>query len=94
MYWMGDQMNAFAAEYDYEGLNVTYFNHASFPQPSPIGRIIGSEFPEEIIIISAHADTVRNSPGADDDGSGCSNFMEVLRVLMASGYQPKRTLGN
>ena len=30
--------------------------------------------------------------GADDDGSGCANFMEVLRVLMNSGYQPRRTL--
>jgi len=92
MYWMGDQMLAQADKYGYSGLNVSYFEHPTYPQPSPIGRIVGSEFPDEVIIVSAHTDTVRNSPGADDDGSGCSNFMEVMRVLMANNYQPKRTI--
>jgi len=92
MYWMGDVMKSFAADAGYTGLNVTYYEHSAFRQPSPIGRIVGSEYPDEVIIISAHADTVRLAPGADDDGSGCANFMEVLRVLLNSGYQPRRTL--
>jgi len=92
MYWLGNTMEEIAAGAGYSGLNVTYYEHSGWPQPSPIGRIVGSEFPDEIIIVSAHADTVRLAPGADDDGSGCANFIEVLRVLMNNGYQPRRTL--
>jgi len=92
MRWMGDKMKEYADEYGYAGLNVSYFEHAGYPQPSPIGRIVGTEYPEEVIIVSAHADTVRDAPGADDDGSGCANFMEVLRVLLMNGYQPRRTI--
>jgi leucyl aminopeptidase len=92
MEWMGEKMNEMAGIYNYNNLNVTYFEHSGYPQTSPIGRIVGSEFPEEIIIVSAHSDSVRNSPGADDDGSGCANFVEVLRVLMKNDYQPRRTI--
>jgi leucyl aminopeptidase len=92
MYWLGEKMNLFADDAGFNGLNVSYYEHSAWRQPSPIGRIVGSVFPEEVIIISAHADTVRLAPGADDDGSGCANFMEVLRVLMKNDYQPRRTL--
>ncbi len=78
MEWMGDYMNSLAEQYSYNNFNVSYFTHAGYPQKSPIGRIVGSELPEEIIIVSAHADSVRNSPGADDDGSGVITLTPTL----------------
>jgi carboxypeptidase Q len=57
-----------------------------------IGEIRGNEFPEEIILVGGHLDSWDLGEGAHDDGAGCVHAMEVLRILKASGYQPKRTI--
>ena len=60
--------------------------------PTVIGEIKGSEHPEEIILVGGHLDSWDISPGAHDDGAGCVQSVEVLRILKAIGYKPKRTL--
>ncbi|MEA1787051.1 M20/M25/M40 family metallo-hydrolase [Arenibacter sp. GZD96] len=57
-----------------------------------IGEIKGSTHPEEIIVVGAHLDSWDLGDGAHDDGAGCVQSMEVLRLLKLSGYTPKRTL--
>lgn len=57
-----------------------------------IGEIKGSEYPEEIILVGGHLDSWDNGDGAHDDGAGCVQSMEVLRLLQAVDYTPKRTL--
>lgn len=57
-----------------------------------IGTIYGSEYPDEIIAVGGHLDAWDNGDGAHDDGAGCVQSMEVLRVLKKMNYQPKRTL--
>lgn len=57
-----------------------------------IGEIVGSEFPEEIILIGGHLDSWDVGEGAHDDGSGCVHSMEVLYRFMKNGYKPKRTI--
>lgn len=57
-----------------------------------IGEIQGSTNPDEIILVGGHLDSWDVGEGAHDDGSGCVQSMEVLRLLKALGYQPKRTL--
>lgn len=57
-----------------------------------IGEIKGSEFPNEFITVGGHLDSWDVGEGAHDDGAGCVQTMEVLRVLKALNYQPKRTL--
>ncbi|MGJ7902583.1 M20/M25/M40 family metallo-hydrolase [Lysobacter sp. 1R34A] len=69
-------------------------------QPSAILTIQGSELPNEVVVLGAHLDSISssgsgdsmNAPGADDDASGIATLTEVLRVAMASGYKPKRTI--
>jgi Zn-dependent M28 family amino/carboxypeptidase len=39
----------------------------------------GTVQPEEIILIGAHYDSVRGSPGADDNGSGVAALLELSR---------------
>ncbi|KAJ2600136.1 hypothetical protein H4R99_003442 [Coemansia sp. RSA 1722] len=80
------------------GINVTKFVH-KFPQPSVIARIDGSEKPDEILVVSAHQDSINidspengRAPGADDDGSGSVTILEALRVLYSSGLCPKRSV--
>lgn len=57
-----------------------------------IGEIKGSKFPDEIMAIGGHLDSWDLGDGAHDDGAGCVQSMDVLRLLRLSGYQPLRTL--
>ncbi|KAJ1961267.1 hypothetical protein GGI12_003340 [Dipsacomyces acuminosporus] len=80
------------------GASVSQFTHR-FPQSSIIARIPGTTKPNEIVVISAHQDSINQSnpssgraPGADDDGSGTVTILEALRVFAASGLKPARTV--
>ncbi|MEP6948133.1 MAG: M20/M25/M40 family metallo-hydrolase [Ginsengibacter sp.] len=57
-----------------------------------IGQVNGSEFPEEIITVGGHLDSWDLAEGANDDGSGVVQSMEVLRTLKALEIKPKRTI--
>lgn len=62
------------------------------PSHNVIGEIVGSEKPEEIIVIGGHLDSWDLAEGAHDDGTGCMQSIEALRTLKAIGYKPKRTI--
>ena len=40
-----------------------------------------SEIPEEIIVVGAHYDSVRGSPGANDNGTGVAAVLELARLV-------------
>jgi len=61
-------------------------------QGNIIGEWTGSEFPHEIITIGGHLDSWDIGEGAHDDGAGIVHTIEVLRLLKAVGYTPKRTI--
>ena len=57
-----------------------------------VGEIKGSEFPKEIISVGGHLDSWDVGEGANDDGSGITQSIEVIRVLKALNLKPKRTV--
>lgn len=57
-----------------------------------IGEIKGSTHPNEIMVVGGHLDSWDLGDGSHDDGAGCVQSMDVLRLLKESGYKPKRTL--
>lgn len=57
-----------------------------------IAEIKGTEFPDEIIVVGGHLDAWDNGQGAHDDGAGCVQSMEVLRIFRDLGIKPKRTI--
>ncbi|WP_396276093.1 M20/M25/M40 family metallo-hydrolase [Hymenobacter psychrotolerans] len=57
-----------------------------------IGEIKGSKYPDEIITVGGHLDSWDLGQGAHDDGTGCVQSMEVLRLLKATGLKPERTV--
>ncbi len=70
-------------------------------QPSVILTIQGTDLPNEVVVLGAHLDSInvsaggsvtQRAPGADDDASGIATLTEVLRVAMANGWKPKRTV--
>lgn len=57
-----------------------------------IGEIRGSTYPNEFMVVGGHLDSWDLGDGSHDDGAGCVQSMEVLRLLKATGYAPRRTL--
>jgi len=57
-----------------------------------IGEIKGSQYPNEIMIVGGHLDSWDLGDGSHDDGAGCVQSMDVLRLLKTTGYRPKRTI--
>jgi hypothetical protein len=57
-----------------------------------IGEIKGSTHPDEIIVVGGHLDSWDLGDGSHDDGAGCVQSMEVLRLFKEIGYAPKRTI--
>ncbi|MFC4219565.1 M28 family peptidase [Flagellimonas marina] len=57
-----------------------------------IGEIKGSTYPNEIMVVGGHLDSWDLGDGSHDDGAGCVQSMDVLRLLKETGYKPKRTL--
>ena len=62
------------------------------PSFNVIGQINGSEYKDEIIDIGGHLDSWDLAQGAHDDGTGCVQSIEVLRLFKALGIKPKRTI--
>ena len=46
-----------------------------------IGKLSGTTRPDEIVIVSAHYDTIPKSNGADDNASGVAAALETARLL-------------
>jgi len=57
-----------------------------------IGEIKGSEYPDEVLVVGGHLDSWDLGDGSHDDGAGCVQSMEVLRLIKETGYKPKRTI--
>lgn len=81
---------------DDKGLNFYFETHCQMLEDvlshNVVGEIKGSEFPDEYIVVGGHLDSWDLSEGAHDDGAGCVQSIEVLRLMKALGYQPKRTI--
>ncbi len=62
------------------------------PSHNVIGELTGSEFPDEIITIGGHLDSWDVGHGAHDDGAGCMQSIQVLRLFKKLDIKPKRTI--
>ncbi|WP_341660047.1 M20/M25/M40 family metallo-hydrolase [Vibrio sp.] len=80
--------------------SVRQISHSDYPQKSVEVTLLGTKYPEEIVAIGGHLDSTVGSwttegtisPGADDDASGIATTTEALRLMLASGIQPDRTI--
>ena len=78
-----------SAEYIYSvfeniGLDVKYHNwkFSKFESRNVVGILKGFDTSSDaIIIICAHYDTVKDSPGANDDGSGVAALLAIAEIL-------------
>jgi len=57
-----------------------------------IGDIMGSEHPEQVIVVSGHLDSWDLGTGAIDDGAGVAVSMEAANLIQKLHLKPKRTI--
>jgi len=57
-----------------------------------VGELVGAELPGEIVVVGGHLDAWDVGQGAHDDGAGCVQSMEALRLLKSLGLRPRRTI--
>jgi hypothetical protein len=57
-----------------------------------IGEISGSLKPHEYITVGGHLDAWDTGEGAQDDGGGCIQAVEMIRIYKKLGIKPKRTV--
>lgn len=98
--WIRDQWLALAAGRDDVTAELFTACGNCGGQPSVILTLHGTDLADEVVVLGAHLDSISNAgtgnamvaPGADDDASGIATLTEVLRVAMAEGYRPRRTV--
>ena len=83
-------------------VTVTTYSHSGYIQPSVILTIQGATLPNEVVVLGGHLDSIKSgatntdpatvAPGADDNASGIAALSEAIRVLMANGVVPDRTI--
>ena len=66
---------------DIKGYNVV----AEIPGTDPVLK-------DEIVMLGGHLDSWQGATGATDNAAGSAVMMEVVRILKATGLQPKRTI--
>jgi hypothetical protein len=88
-----------AAQFQGLGLSVTTpsFTFGSYTVENVVGQLTGSRYPNELIIVGGHYDSRQsqpgnpnNTPGAEDNASGCSGVLEAARVF--TQFPPQRTM--
>ena len=57
-----------------------------------VGEVVGSEHPDEYVVIGGHLDSWDVGTGAQDDGAGVAIAMEAIRLIRSLGLTPKRTI--
>lgn len=69
----------------YETDNNSYNVIAEIPGTDPVLK-------NEIVLLGGHLDSWHTATGATDNADGAAVVMEALRIIKASGLQPKRTI--
>jgi len=57
-----------------------------------VGQITGKKFPNEYIVVGGHLDSWDLGDGAHDDGAGCVQSIEVLRIFHDIGIKPNHSI--
>jgi Zn-dependent M28 family amino/carboxypeptidase len=75
-------------------VHFTMQAHLEAPQQAAnvMGDIVGTEHPEQIVVVGGHIDSWDVGQGAQDDGSGIMATLAAVHEIMKSGLKPKRTI--
>ncbi|HTM81485.1 M20/M25/M40 family metallo-hydrolase [Asticcacaulis sp.] len=57
-----------------------------------VADLVGTEKPEEVIVVGGHLDSWDQGTGAIDDGAGIAITMAAAKVMIDHNFKPKRTI--
>ena len=57
-----------------------------------VAEIPGTDKAQEIVMLGGHVDSWHSATGATDNAIGCATMMEAIRILLAIGVKPRRTI--
>lgn len=57
-----------------------------------IAEIPGTDLKDEVVMVGAHLDSWHAGTGATDNGAGVTVAMEAVRLILATGLKPRRTI--
>lgn len=57
-----------------------------------IAEIVGSLFPDQVVVVGGHIDSWDVGQGAHDDAGSCVAAWQALRLIHTLGLRPKRTI--
>lgn len=73
-------------------LNMDDVTLPDSPSRNVVAEIVGSEFPDEVIVMGGHIDSWDVGQGAMDDAGGVVAAWEAVRLMKELGLRPKRTV--
>jgi len=73
-------------------INLSCKNNPDKLSYNVVADIIGSDYPDEIILVSGHLDSWDLGEGAHDDGAGTVHSIEVLSLMRQLDIRPKHTI--
>lgn len=94
--WIGQQFQALGLAVTTPGFTMSS-SGGTITRQNVIGKWTGTTTPDEWIVVGAHYDsrnisgsTIANTPGAEDNASGCAGVIEMARALLPA--QPARSI--
>jgi len=85
---MAKERRYFQLEFDIRN----YFKMGPVKYYNVIGKIKGTKYPDEYVLMGGHLDCFDVASGGVDDGSGVTPAMEAARLIMAAGGKPLRSI--
>lgn len=92
--WIKSQFLRFG----FTDVKLDSFQYQGTWQKNVVATLTGTVLPENYYVFGGHHDSYSSgdpytfAPGADDNASGTAAILEVARVIMQSGYQPRSTI--
>ncbi|HEY0970691.1 MAG TPA: M20/M25/M40 family metallo-hydrolase [Gemmatimonadales bacterium] len=75
--WLADTLRAMGYEPE-----LQWFEPMGLARTANVvATLRGTTHPDEVVLVTAHYDSHRNGPGADDDATGAAMVLELARVL-------------
>jgi len=68
------------------------FHDTDLMSYNTVAEIPGTDLKDEIVMLGGHMDSWHSGTGATDNGAGVSVAMEAVRIILASGLKPRRTI--
>jgi Zn-dependent M28 family amino/carboxypeptidase len=73
-------------------LEMEAHQEADVQSGNVMGELVGSEHPEEMVVVGGHIDSWDVGQGAQDDGSGIMATLAAVAEIKKIGMVPKRTI--